>query len=223
MKSRPAHPPTPENARDRIVAAATSEFAAHGFDGTRIEAIAHAAGVNKALLYYYFPGKAELYRELVLEHMQAAGRLLRAALEPPAPPAATLDRLVRAYPQLVAERPHAPQFLVRELLNGWGHLRDEDLSILPVTVQPIVTTVERGIASGAFRPVPPLFVHLVAVSAYMFFHISRTGRARSARVTGIAAIDPDPQEFVDFLAGTLLRGLAAGAPAAPPRPEGDAR
>jgi len=47
--------------RARILDAALREFAAHGLAGARTERIAEAAGVNKALLYYYFEGKEKLY------------------------------------------------------------------------------------------------------------------------------------------------------------------
>ncbi len=44
----------------RILQAAEDEFAAKGFDGARIDAIAKKAEVNKALIYYYFASKAVL-------------------------------------------------------------------------------------------------------------------------------------------------------------------
>src|SRR5208282_4864078 len=47
--------------RGRILDAALSEFAANGLAGARTEQIAQAAGVNKALLYYYFESKEKLY------------------------------------------------------------------------------------------------------------------------------------------------------------------
>ena len=50
-----------DRTRQEILAAATAEFAAHGFGGARIEAIADRAGVNKKLIYYYFEGKDELF------------------------------------------------------------------------------------------------------------------------------------------------------------------
>ena len=60
--------PTPETqadrsaeTRSRILDAALTEFAAHGLAGARAEPIAAAAGVNKALLYYYFESKEKLY------------------------------------------------------------------------------------------------------------------------------------------------------------------
>lgn len=47
--------------RGRILEAALTEFAANGLAGARTETIAAAAGVNKALLYYYFESKEKLY------------------------------------------------------------------------------------------------------------------------------------------------------------------
>src|SRR5580658_8357607 len=47
--------------RGRILDAALSEFAANGLAGARTEQIAAAAGVNKALIFYYFESKEKLY------------------------------------------------------------------------------------------------------------------------------------------------------------------
>src|SRR4051812_25596661 len=63
--------------RVRILDAALAEFAAHGLAGARTERIAAAAGVNKALLYYYFESKEKLYTA-ALE--LSAGRLRDASM-----------------------------------------------------------------------------------------------------------------------------------------------
>jgi TetR/AcrR family transcriptional regulator len=59
--------------RTRILEAALREFSEKGLDGARTERIAEAAGVNKALLYYYFQGKEALYAaalEMVIERVR---------------------------------------------------------------------------------------------------------------------------------------------------------
>ncbi|HUB52038.1 MAG TPA: TetR family transcriptional regulator, partial [Terracidiphilus sp.] len=50
-----------DQSRARILEAAIAEFSENGLAGARTEQIAEAAGVNKALLYYYFEGKEALY------------------------------------------------------------------------------------------------------------------------------------------------------------------
>jgi TetR/AcrR family transcriptional regulator len=84
-----------DHTRARILDAATREFSSNGLAGARTERIAEAAGVNKALIYYYFQGKEALYTatlEFVAERMasismrvltlecSAGERLLRFAL-----------------------------------------------------------------------------------------------------------------------------------------------
>lgn len=56
-----------DQTRARILEAARNEFSANGLAGARTERIAEAAGVNKALLYYYFRSKQELYNAALEE------------------------------------------------------------------------------------------------------------------------------------------------------------
>ncbi len=94
--------------RSRILDAALTEFSREGLAGARTEPIAAAAGVNKALLYYYFESKEKLYAaalEMVsarvrdrsmavfLREASPGERVLRAALEPlrPHPDAARVS------------------------------------------------------------------------------------------------------------------------------------
>lgn len=54
----------PERTKKLILDAATAEFAAHGYAGARIGAIAARAGVNQQLISYYFGGKEGLYEAI---------------------------------------------------------------------------------------------------------------------------------------------------------------
>ena len=82
--------------RSRILEAALREFSSLGLAGARMDQIASAAGVNKALLYYHFDSKENLYLAAVemisgkirdrsmavfLREASAGERLLRAALD----------------------------------------------------------------------------------------------------------------------------------------------
>jgi len=64
-------------ARERILRAAASIFARKGFDGARVDEIAAAAGVNKALICYYFKSKEELLSLLFTETRDAVFALIR--------------------------------------------------------------------------------------------------------------------------------------------------
>ena len=63
-----------EGTKRKILAAAVTEFAAHGPDGTTIERIAKASGVNKERVYNYFGGKRELFARVLREELAKVAR-----------------------------------------------------------------------------------------------------------------------------------------------------
>jgi TetR/AcrR family transcriptional regulator len=65
--------------RDKILAAALTEFSAHGFAGARVDAIARRARVNKRMLYYCFGAKQDLYREILRRKIAERAELLASA------------------------------------------------------------------------------------------------------------------------------------------------
>ena len=77
----------PEKTRAAILKAALEEFSHEGVTGARTDEIARRAGVNKALLYYYFKDKEGLYAAALEQvfsglHERVAGVLERADLPP---------------------------------------------------------------------------------------------------------------------------------------------
>jgi AcrR family transcriptional regulator len=64
-KKVPATLRNPERSRARILAAALKEFAAKGFAGARVDAIASRACINKRMLYHYFGDKEELFKAVL--------------------------------------------------------------------------------------------------------------------------------------------------------------
>jgi TetR/AcrR family transcriptional regulator len=55
----------PGRTRGRILSAALKEFAANGFAGARVDAIARRAAINKRMLYHYFGDKEHLFRQVL--------------------------------------------------------------------------------------------------------------------------------------------------------------
>src|SRR5574340_754381 len=76
----------PGQTRAAILEAATREFAQEGIAGARTDAIARAARVNKALLYYYFKDKETLYGAVLDEVFSGLIERVLPALESDLPP-----------------------------------------------------------------------------------------------------------------------------------------
>src|SRR3954451_2634213 len=82
-----------ERSRERILEAALEEFAAHGYAGARVEAIARRAGLNKQLISHHFGGKLGLYRAVMNRRRNTGGDEIIADLGPMPAALAQLNEL----------------------------------------------------------------------------------------------------------------------------------
>src|SRR5512135_849829 len=105
----------PRVSPDRILAAAAAEFAARGFAGARVDRIARAARVNKAMLYYHFGNKENLYRTLLRQMFDRAAERVGRAADSDLPPAEKLEQVVAAMAQHIAEHADLPRIMLREI------------------------------------------------------------------------------------------------------------
>ena len=102
-----------ERSRERILDAALEEFAAHGYDGARVGAIAARAGLNKQLISHHFGGKRALYQAVMGERrLRGGGELVGSA-----------DHLADALAAFFERARNDPEW-VRVLL--WESLDDGD-------------------------------------------------------------------------------------------------
>src|SRR6202020_2572002 len=82
-----------DQTRRKILHAAIHEFSAHGLAGSRTDAIARSAKVNKALLYYYFKSKEALYTATIEDMVGNVMKSTNALLEQRCTPGEHLLRL----------------------------------------------------------------------------------------------------------------------------------
>jgi AcrR family transcriptional regulator len=105
--------PTPksERTKERILRVAERLFAEHGYDGVSMRALAGAAGVQLALLSYYFRNKLGIYRAVferrinpISEQRRAALREVMERADPPPSIEEVLDALARPWVELRSQR-----------------------------------------------------------------------------------------------------------------------
>jgi TetR/AcrR family transcriptional regulator len=112
----------PQRSRERILAAALAEFAAKGFSGARVDAIARRAGLNKQLISHHFGGKLGLYRAVMSRRRNRGGGEISVA---PAP----LPGALAAFNELAAQDPEWIRVLLWETLEGsQGGADDRDVA-----------------------------------------------------------------------------------------------
>src|SRR5436309_13642486 len=137
---------SPRVSPDRILAVAAFEFAERGFAGARVDRIARRARVNKAMLYYHFKSKAQLYRTLLRRMFTLAAARLQTIAQSDAPPARKLDRVIAELAALIEEHSSFPKIMLREVAEGGAHLDRATLKALAAVPQAVAALVQQGVA-----------------------------------------------------------------------------
>lgn len=201
----------PEESRAAILKAAVAEFADHGIAGARTDAIAQAAHVNKALLYYYFKDKDTLY-EAVLDHVfSGLKERVVPVLERDLAPREKMLQYLGAYFDYIAENPRFPRVVQSEWMRSPGKRTAQMEGIAKQYFRPIyqklVEVLQQGIAAGEFRPVDPMDF-LPSVVAIIIFYFSA-----APVIKALMKVDPlsperiaDRRAFVlDFISAALFK------------------
>src|SRR5437660_1267675 len=127
----------PEKTRAAILKAALEEFAHEGVTGARTDEIARRAGVNKALLYYYFKDKEGLYAA-ALEHVFTGlhGRVMTVLNDAELAPREKLLKYVEAHFEYMANAPGYPRLAQREFMRSGKSLSPAASRILDHHIKP---------------------------------------------------------------------------------------
>jgi AcrR family transcriptional regulator len=169
-----SRPRDPERTRQRILDAATGEFARYGLGGARVDRIAARAGANKRMLYYYFGDKERLFLAALEEryaHIRNAERALE--LEHVAPVEA-LRRLIDFTWQYFIDHPEFMTLLNSENLHKGRHVARsrrvrEMHSPLVATLRRVL---ERGEREGVFRKgIDPVQLY-ISIAGEGYFYLS---------------------------------------------------
>jgi AcrR family transcriptional regulator len=103
--------------RASIFDAACHVFAERGYESARLGEIAAAAGVSKALIYEHFPGKRELYAEILRRGTEEALERVARAVGPGRGGAELLEPALGAFLDFVAERPDIWRVITQEVTD----------------------------------------------------------------------------------------------------------
>ena len=162
----------PEESRTAILQAAIREFAREGVAGARTDAIAKAAKVNKALLYYYFRDKDALYGAALEQVFRERDSVLMPILRENTPPGEKLLRYVGAFFDFLAGHPEHREMVQREMFTM--PRRAQALRIVKTYLKPmfeeLLKVFREGIEKGVFRPVDPMqFIPSMAAVVVHYF------------------------------------------------------
>jgi TetR/AcrR family transcriptional regulator len=162
----------------RILDAARTVFVRRGTAGARMQEIAREAGVNQALLHYYFRSKDGLARAVFAQAVSRVFPALVQVLGADIPLDDKIDRLVAVYLDNMSKNPFLPGYLIAELHHhperveqlitaatgaAPGHL-------LPPLIAKLGEQIDERVRAGTMRPIAPqqFAVNLISLCIFPF-------------------------------------------------------
>jgi TetR/AcrR family transcriptional regulator len=203
--------PSAENAEDvrkKLLDAARELFPRYGYRGVSSRQIGAAAGVNFAMIRYYFGGKPGLYREMLQAVLEPARSTLEAMGAAQSPP--NLGNVLEGMTRSWAANPWVSGFVVREVLAPDGPMRAMFLREFPERLTPIVERLVEGeMAAGKLRAdLDPrlLVLSIVSLAIFPFLTLPLT-----TRVFGVRNDEEFVERFLHHTAELLARGAGPAA------------
>lgn len=177
---------------ENIFHAAEHVFHERGYDGARMQEIADRAGINKAMLHYYFRSKDRLFHAVFTATL---GQILSRVVEPLAadlPLGIKIRRFVEAYIDQLERHPKMPGFIIHELNRHPERLKEAALEHIAPVLPTIRGQIDEAVAQGRIRPLraEDLIANLVSLCVFPFL----------ARPVLQAAMTMDPDQYDQFLA-----------------------
>ena len=176
-----------------IFDAALEVFARKGKDGARMQAIADAADINKAMLHYYFRSKDQLYEEVFAYTMRRFIASFGASLRKAPTFEETLRAFIDGYVDFIRNNEHTMRLMVNENLSG-GSVLGEHLRALKESGEAppriLAEQIEQAVDAGEIRPVDPHHTVVSVISTCIFFFVARPT---------IQMMHPDASDWASFV------------------------
>ncbi|RLA69357.1 MAG: TetR/AcrR family transcriptional regulator [Epsilonproteobacteria bacterium] len=147
--------------KQKILTYAMSLFSQKGFNATTVDDIAKAGDVNKALIYYYFKNKADLYANVMSESLQEIYENIDAMQSAEDSPTEALKQFILSYATFADVHPYFPALLLRELSYSGSRLPETMFVDMRRLFALLSAILERGEASGEFHNVIPMIIHFM--------------------------------------------------------------
>jgi AcrR family transcriptional regulator len=180
-----------ESTEERIKIAARKLFTLNGFAATRTRDIAQEAGINLALLNYYFRSKQKLFDLVMMENFKKfLGGMTVNFQDPTLSMEDRLERIVTAYVDFLTEFPDLPLFILNEIRGNPSRIAEQIRAEVGPARSKFFKELQAAKAEGKIELEPFHFVaNLVGLTVFPF-----VSRPLLQRVTGVS-----DEQFVQLM------------------------
>lgn len=165
-----------QNTEQKILTAAMEIFVSKGKHGTKMQEIADAAGINKAMLHYYFRSKDKLFGKVFQNVFSGVFSSLHTHFENEDSFYDKLSNFVNAYVELIKTNSKLPLFIMREIQEESNELKELFANILE-NMQfnlpfKFFESTHKAIQNGEIKAVDPRQLLITVLGSSVFYFIA---------------------------------------------------
>ncbi|MBU2940442.1 TetR/AcrR family transcriptional regulator [Lacinutrix sp. C3R15] len=159
-----------ENTEERILEAAKNIFQSKGMNGARMQEIADKAGINKAMLHYYYRNKQLLFEAVFKNAFSLLAPQLNAVLNEDSSIEEKVKKFTLNYITFIVKHPYLPNFIIQELNRNPDFIlqmkNNEGFPNLDIFKK----QVDKEVKKGTIKPISAeqLFIHILALNIFPF-------------------------------------------------------
>ncbi len=157
-----------ENTENKILNAAKAIFQSKGMDGSRMQEIADKAGINKALLHYYYRSKQVLFEAVFSNAFSLIAPQLNKILDSDLDLFDKIRGFAKNYISFISKHPYLPNFVINELHRNPGFiLKLKEKKEFP-NFEKFTNQINEYVEKGLIRPIAPeqLFLNLISLNLF---------------------------------------------------------
>ena len=157
--------------QESILNAARIIFAKKGLAGARMQEIADCAGINKALLHYYYRSKDKLFEQVFEEALKKLVRPMAAFLSDDSELFQKIKNICKLYGRVMIQYPFIPNFVINEINTDPSRILNIlDTGGIMEGKKNTLQQINNAIQAGKIRPVDPkeLILNIISLSIFPF-------------------------------------------------------
>lgn len=157
----------------KILISARNVFHRRGYDGARMQEIADEAGINKALLHYYYRSKDKLFETVFREAISRIMPRLLEIFQEDIPLETKIPRFVESYIDLLLANPFMPGFVIRELSGRPDRLIQYFAQLKGPGRLKVIDQYDEGVREGRYIEISGEQFLVTMVSSCVFPFVAR--------------------------------------------------
>mgnify|MGYP002640078469 FL=1 len=159
-----------KNNEEKILNAAKNIFQQKGMTGARMQEIADKAGINKALLHYYYRSKQLLFEAVFHQAFKIIAPKLGTVLNSDLPLFDKIKQFTQAYINFALEHPYLPNFIIHELNQNPEFAQKLIQSKYFPDISVFQKQIKQAVEKGKIKPISPNqpFINIMALTVFPF-------------------------------------------------------